>query len=86
MVMIADEDARRDWSQLLDRVERGEEVWIVRDGRPSVRMVADLPRQQSPEQVRSLLDEMEASRQRLVRDGRAFSTQEILEVIREGRQ
>lgn len=70
-------------SELLDRVERGEEVTIARAGRPVACLKAALP---EAERVQAVLDDLWRLREELKAEHGTVTTDEILELIREGRK
>ncbi|MGH7044014.1 MAG: type II toxin-antitoxin system Phd/YefM family antitoxin [Acetobacteraceae bacterium] len=70
-------------SDLLDRVERGEEVTIVRHGRAVANLKATPP---DPERMQAVLDELWKLREQIRAESGPITTEEILELIREGRK
>lgn len=74
-------EAKDRLSELVDRVERGEEVTITRHGRPAVTM-NPARRRPNPEEVERVFDEIAAHRHELPN----LTDDEIVERIREGRR
>ncbi|OCW59182.1 type II toxin-antitoxin system Phd/YefM family antitoxin [Hoeflea olei] len=68
-------------SALVDRVERGEEVTITRDGKPVARLVAAAGDAHSTERVRAAIAWVRANRTGNTLDGAS-----IKEMIEEGRR
>lgn len=77
-------EAKTKLSELLDRVERGEEVTITRHGKPVARLG---PAEKAPLSARgeALIDEFRAMRERLRAEGVSFKRDEIIELKNEGR-
>ena len=48
MATVTEQQAKAQWSKLLDRARDGEDIIIVRDGKPYVKMVP-LPAEQRPQ-------------------------------------
>lgn len=72
--------AKTHFSELLERVEAGEEVTITRHGSPVVRMVP-VKRKTTPEQRRAAIDAM-----RKLAEGISLRGLRIKDLIREGRR
>lgn len=70
-------------SDLLNRVERGEEVTIARRGRPVACLKPVAP---EPKQTEAVLDDLWQLREEIRAERGTISTDEILELIREGRK
>lgn len=77
-------EAKNRLSELLDRVERGEEIVITRHGKP----VAKLGPAEAQDQKRATaaLKRLAELRERLRAEGVSFSTQELLSLRDEGRR
>lgn len=78
-------EAKNKFSELLDCVERGEEVEITRRGKPVARLVA-APARRSPEEIEAALERLRELRAQLKADGVTFSREEILAYRDEGRR
>lgn len=80
---IAEADV--DFARLLDRVARGEEVVITRNGKQVARMLPVDPRR-SPEAIAALMRQIEATREHLRAAGVRITTEEIIAAKNEGRR
>lgn len=78
-------EAKNKLSELLDAVERGEEVEITRRGKPVAKLVATRS-QRDPEEVKAALQRLRDLRARLKAEGVTFTTEEILALRDEGRR
>jgi prevent-host-death family protein len=87
-------EAKAQFSQLLERVGRGEEFTITKDGKPIARLVPDARRvpvaeERSAEEVAKIqaaVDDMKRFREEMSRKGRTLPLMTILESIDEGRR
>lgn len=70
-------------SDLLDRVERGKEFTIARHSRAAANLKVAPP---DPERIRAFLDELWKLREQIQAESGPITTEEILELIREGRK
>jgi len=61
-------EAKTKFSELLDRVERGEEIIITRHGKPVARIVPH-ERRRSEEEIRKAIEEIRRLRQNVTLDG-----------------
>ena len=89
MITVGAFEAMTKLSELLDRVERGEEVVITRHGKAVARLAAfdAKPDKDKAAFIRSILERREAIAERLRADGQAPITQaEIQSWIAEGRR
>ena len=82
MITVGAFEAKTKLSELLDRVERGEEVVITRHGKPVARLVGD----QASEKAEKLKLEFARIRERLRAEGVSFTREEILELRDKGRR
>lgn len=78
MKTVEAHEAKTHLAQLLEDVERGEEVTITRDGRPVARLVAAPPKTKTPDEL------MDAFRE--FRKGNRLAGVTIRELIDEGRR
>lgn len=78
-------EAKNKLSELLDAVERGEEIEITRRGKPVARLVGTSA-QRDPAEVRAALQRLTELRAQLRADGVTFTTEEILSLRDEGRR
>ncbi len=79
-------EAKTKLSELLDRVERGEEITITRRGVPVARLVP-AERRHSRRSAEEIAAELARFREELRQDGvKPFSTAEILDLIQSGRR
>jgi prevent-host-death family protein len=90
MITVGAFEAKTKLSELLDRVERGEEVLITRHGKPVARLIADVEGE-SASQPDDLVARLKATRTKLARrlasDGEpSLSTAEIRSWIEDGRR
>lgn len=88
MITVGAFEAKTKFSELLDRVERGEEVVITRHGKPVARLVTDPAR---ADQAGALADRIrerrEAIGKRLADAGeRPITASEIVDWVGEGRR
>lgn len=85
-LQVSVEEADTKLSDLLDRVERGEEITIVRAGRPIARLVA-APPTHDVAAAQAAVEALFAMREELRQSGMAPVTiEEILEDIHAGRK
>ncbi len=84
-VQISVEEADTKLSDLLDRVERGEEVTIARAGRPVARLVATPPAHDAAA-ARAAENAIVSLREDIRRESGTFTIEEILSSIHEGRK
>jgi prevent-host-death family protein len=77
-------EAKTKLSELLDRVERGEEVTITRHGKPVARLVADASSR--AEMANALRVRFEAAREHLRASGVTSTVEEIIAARDEGRR
>jgi prevent-host-death family protein len=77
-------DAKTRLSELLDRVEKGEQIVITRHGRPVARLVPE--RSDDLAQAIDALDRITARRERLAQQGVHITTDEIRNWREEGRR
>ena len=61
-------EAKTKFSELLDRVERGEEIIVTRHGKPVARIVPYEPRR-SEEEIRKAIEEIRRLRDNVTLDG-----------------
>lgn len=78
-------EAKNHLSELLDCVERGEEVVITRRGKPVAKLVAT-SEATDPERSREALQRLADLRDRLRSEGVSFTAEEILALRDEGRR
>jgi prevent-host-death family protein len=81
-------EARNRFSELLDAAERGEEVTVLRHGKPIVRMIAVLPVEEDlAERRRRALAALEVIGEQIAaRNGRVFTHEELMAARDEGRR
>lgn len=84
MISVGAFEAKTKLSELLDRVERGEEVMITRHGKPVARLVADVSAK--AELATALRTRFEAAREKLRASGVTSTVAEIIEARDEGRR
>lgn len=72
MIQISAKEARAHWSEILDRVEQGEEVLILRHGKKMARLLADSDPAPSPPSLKDF-------RKSIKRKGKPFS-QSVIEM------
>jgi prevent-host-death family protein len=77
-------DAKTRLSELLDRVEKGEQIVITRHGRPVARLVPE--RSDDVAQAIDALDRITARRERLAHRGVQITSDEIRAWRKEGRR
>ena len=77
-------EAKNKLSELLDQVERGEEVLITRHGKPVARLVASEP--WNDERTREAVENLRELRKSLGKRGVTFPVEEILALRDEGRR
>ncbi|HEY7579981.1 MAG TPA: type II toxin-antitoxin system prevent-host-death family antitoxin [Acetobacteraceae bacterium] len=77
-------EAKTRLSELLDRVEKGEQIVITRHGRPIARLVPEGPRNVA--QARHALDRITARRKQLALQGVRITRSEIRAWRDEGRR
>ena len=80
MESVGADEAKTHLPQLLDRVARGEEIRITRNGRPVARLVPDAV--ESPSDIQAVIDEIKEFRKGHTLGGVAT----IRELIEEGRR
>ncbi len=83
MITVGAFEAKTKLSELLDRVERGEEVTITRHGKPIARLVAD--RAETQTDTEALVQKFRMMRERLRREGVTFTREEVIRLKNEGR-
>lgn len=83
MITVGAFEAKTKFSELLDRVERGEEVVITRHGKIVARMVSQRP---GIERKPDLTTEIMAFRERLRSEGFSFPRDEIIAMRDMGRR
>ena len=76
-------EAKNRLSELLDRVERGEEIVITRHGRPAGRLIGPGPRAKTPGEVAEIMESARRFRESLPR---RIALEEIISAIHEGRK
>jgi len=89
MITVGAFEAKTKFSELLDRVERGEEVVITRHGKAVARMRADVPMDAEAERkakAAEILAEFERIREMLRAKGVSFSVEDIISARDEGRR
>jgi prevent-host-death family protein len=79
-------EAKNRFSELLDRVERGEEVVITRRGKPVARLVPQTDHAGEEARRRDALERLRRTREMLKSRGVTFTTAEILALRDEGRR
>jgi prevent-host-death family protein len=79
------DEADANLADLLDRAERGEEVTINRHGRPVASLVPAPPAHDVAKALRAV-QELAALREKLRAESGPTTTDEILDLIREGRK
>ena len=86
MATISVAEAESRFSELLDRVARGEEIVLTRDDQPIARLVPERPK--DLEEIRRAVEDLHALRREMAsRPGfKPLTDEEILEAIREGRR
>lgn len=84
MITVGAFEAKTKLSELLDRVERGEEVAITRHGKPLARIVRD-ERAARPDGD-ELMKRFRQMRQRLRAEGVSWTIEDIIEAKNEGRR
>jgi prevent-host-death family protein len=82
MITVGAFEAKTKLSELLDRVERGEEVTITRHGKPVARLVAD----RAEKAPADIMEEFRLVRERLRLEGVSLPLDEILSLKNEGRR
>jgi prevent-host-death family protein len=82
-VQVSAGEADKRISELLDRVESGEEVIIARDGRPIARLVPARSASE-PEAAKATTEAFRDLREKIRRRSGTFTIEEILSSIREG--
>jgi prevent-host-death family protein len=92
MITVGAFEAKTKFSELLDRVERGEEVVVTRHGKAVVRMVPEgLPDTEAERKAREakaaeIRAEFTRVREMLRREGVTFTREEIIELKNMGRR
>jgi prevent-host-death family protein len=82
MTIIAAFEAKTKFSELLDRVERGEEIIVTRHGKEVARLTQPVQKKQAND----LMAEFKRIRARLKSEGVSWSVEEIIEAKNEGRR
>jgi prevent-host-death family protein len=77
-------EAKAKLSELLDRVEHGEQIVITRHGRPIARLVPE--RKHDVGRALAAVDRMTARREALAAEGIRLTLEELLEMRDEGRR
>ena len=77
-------DAKTRLSELLDRVERGEQIVITRHGKPIARLIPEGGHDRAA--ALAAIQELTRSRKELAARGVRFTTKEILAMRDEGRR
>ncbi len=85
MITVGAFEAKTKFSELLDRVERGEEVVITRHGKPIARLT-ELAGEDRALQVDNALARLDAVREKLRRQGVSFSFEDVVSARDEGRR
>jgi prevent-host-death family protein len=83
MITVGAFEAKTKFSELLDKVEQGEEVVITRHGKTVARLVSQTS---TKAQGRDLRAELMALRERLRAEGFSFTRDEIIEMRDMGRR
>ena len=83
MITVGAFEAKTKFSELLDRVEQGEEVVITRHGKTVARLVSQHATKSSDRDLRAELMEF---RERLRAEGVSFTRDEIIEMRDMGRR
>lgn len=83
MITVGAFEAKTKLSELLDRVERGEEVVITRHGKPVAKLVSQAP---VSARTRDLRAEIMALREKLRAQGISFTRDEIIALRDMGRR
>lgn len=89
MITIGAFEAKTKFSELLDRVERGEEIVVTRHGKPVARLVPDEPPDADAARkakATEALARIVALREHLRARGVSFTLDEILSARDEGRR
>ena len=85
MATISAADAESRFPELLDRVSRGEEIVVTRDGQPIARLAPERPK--GLDGVRKAVENLRALQQDMTKRGFVpLTDEEILSAIREGRR
>lgn len=84
MITVGAFEAKTKLSELLDRVERGEEIVITRHGKPVARLVGDHASRRS--EAASVMTGIKAMREKLRSGGVHFTVEDILSARDEGRR
>ncbi|NBB63619.1 type II toxin-antitoxin system prevent-host-death family antitoxin [Pseudomonas sp. ODNR1LW] len=80
-------EARNRFSELIDAAERGEEVIVLKRGRPVVRMVPAEPAVDIVARRLKALDDLASLRRRTVQEvGRPFTHAELIEALDAGKR
>jgi prevent-host-death family protein len=82
MITVGAFEAKTKFSELLDRVERGEEVIVTRHGKQVARMTRPAQQKSSDD----LLAEFKRVRARLKSEGASWTVEEIIKAKNEGRR
>jgi len=83
MITVGAFEAKTKFSELLDRVERGEEIVITRHGKPVARLVTQAPAANAGRDIRA---EIMALREQLRAEGVSFAREEIVALRDMGRR
>lgn len=92
MITVGAFEAKTKFSELLDKVEQGEEVVVTRHGKAVVRMVpepvqdADAARKAREAKAAEIRAEFERVREMLRREGVSFTVEDIISAKNEGRR
>lgn len=89
MITVGAFEAKTKFSELLDRVERGEEVVVTRHGKTVARIVPDEGREAESERkarAAAALARIKALREHLRERGVSFTHEEIISLRDEGRR
>jgi prevent-host-death family protein len=83
---IAESEAITRLPELLDRVQRGEVIVILRDGKPAARLTPTPAPTHDVAKAIAAVDRLMALRERIAREQPPFSIAEILELRDAGRR
>lgn len=85
MITVGAFEAKTKLSELLDRVERGEEVVITRHGKAVARLI-EISREDQNARAKAALARFDAVREQLRRKGVSFSFEDVISARDEGRR
>jgi prevent-host-death family protein len=85
MITVGAFEAKTKLSELLDRVERGEEVVITRHGKAVARLI-EISSEDKSARAKAALARFDAVRERLRRQGVSFSFEDVVSARDEGRR